>query len=183
MFNFVVRYLGFLKHMPGTAFLFDCWLRIVTLFNNPVLLDYMDEIEGEVLKWRGTIKTLHKYGGVQFNYGNREIGHIHGNGLLDMLLNKNLKQQLMEEGKVLNHHVFKNTGWVSFYIKNKTDKDYAINLLRIAYQFHERKHLISPCGYHQTALPAVVTMFAQVNTLPDTQSQPAITNGNSYRCA
>jgi len=160
MFNLVVKYFGLLKHIPGAGFLFDSWLKVWTLFANPSLLDYVDEIEREVSRWEGVSTGLHKYGGVQFNYENYEIGHIHGNGLLDMLLTRRLKQQLTQEGKILDHHVFKNTGWISFYIKTKTDRDYALQLLKLGYQIRLQKNSLSPGGDHQGALPAVIAVLA-----------------------
>jgi len=159
MFNFVVKYIGFLKHVPGMGLLFDNWLKIATLFTNPDLLDYLDEIEREVLTWEGVIKTLHKYGGVQFNYNNCEIGHIHSNGLLDIRFSLTLKRQLLREGRARDHHLFKNTGWISFYIKTELDKNYALQLLKRAYAFKQKK-LFAPGGDHQTAAAAVVTVFA-----------------------
>lgn len=160
MFNIVVKYLGFLKHVPGMGFLFDNWLKIWTLLTNPDLLDYIDDIEREMSQWEGVNINLHKYGGLQFNYNKREIGHIHGNGLLDMLLSSKLKQQLMQEGKILDHHVFKDTGWISFYIKTEADRDYALRLLKLGYKLQRQRNLLSPGRYHQTALPAVVTVLA-----------------------
>lgn len=160
MFNIAVKYLGFLKHIPGVGFLFDSWLKVWTLLTSPTLLDYMDEIEREISRWDGVSIGLHKYGGMQFDYNNREIGHIHSNGLLDMLLNRKLKQQLMREGKILDHHVFKHTGWISFYIKTQADRDYALRLLKLGYQLQRQRNLLSPSRYHQTALSAVVTVLA-----------------------
>jgi len=158
MFWFVVRYLGFLKHIPGLGFVFDSWLKISTLLTNPLLLDLIDEIEHDVIRWEGVTITLHKYGGIQFNYKGREIGHIHGNGLLDMLLNRQLKQQLMSDGKIQDHHVFKNTGWISFYIKTTADKKYALELLKLGYQLRRRS--FTPGSDHQSALPTVIAVLA-----------------------
>ena len=160
MFNIVVKYLGFLKHVPGMGFLFDNWLNIWTLLTNPALFDYIDDIERQLLLWEGVNIGLHKYGGLQFNYNKREIGHIHGNGLLDMLLSNKLKQQLMQEGKILDHHVFKDTGWISFYIKTEADRDCALRLLKLGYQLQRQGNLLSPGSYYQAALPAVVTVLA-----------------------
>jgi hypothetical protein len=130
MFGFVIKYLGFLKSVPGLALLFDFWLKIYTLFINPDMLDWIDEIGAEVLKWEDTSLSTHKYGGLQFNYKGKELGHIHSNGLLDMLLSRKIKQQLLKDGRIQDHHSFKNTGWISFYMHNKCDADYAVHLLR-----------------------------------------------------
>jgi len=133
MFKFVTRYLGFLKSVPTMGWLFDGLLKLWTYFTQPVLLDWMDEIEAEVLRWDRTTSVIHKYGGTQFNYNGREIGHIHSNGLLDMLLSRSAKAELMRDGRISDHHTFRNTGWVSFYIRTVEDKDYALGLLRKGY--------------------------------------------------
>jgi len=133
MFTFVTQHLGFLKSVPTLGWLFDGWLKLWTYFNKPILLDWMDEIEAEVLRWQHTTSVIHKYGGMQFNYKGREIGHIHSNGLLDMLMSRSVKAQLMPDGRISDHHTFKNTGWISFCIRSVSDKDYALALLRMGF--------------------------------------------------
>jgi predicted DNA-binding protein (MmcQ/YjbR family) len=142
MFVFIVRYFGFLKFVPGLALLFDAQLKLWTLIANPELLNWVDDIEHEVLTWPGTTVTTHKYGGLQFNYHGKELAHIHSNGLLDMLLNRKIKQQLIQQDRrVQDHHSFKNSGWISVYIKNSGDKQLAVGLLKQTYQLHADKKL------------------------------------------
>jgi len=140
MFLFVRKYFGFLKFIPGLAIVFDGLLKLGSFAAKPALLDWMDEIEAAVLKWPNTHATTHKYGGLQLNYIKTEIGHIHGNGLLDMLLSRKIKEQLMADGRIEDHHTFKNTGWISFYIHNKDDAGYALALLRLGYERLEGKN-------------------------------------------
>ena len=134
MFRFVVKRLSFLKKVPLLPHLFDAWMRIWIYFTNRDLAKTIDDIELEISSWKGVSLSLHKYGGTQFNVGAKEIGHIHSNGLLDILFNKSLKTELLKEGRVSDHHVFKNSGWISFYVKTKEDKEYAVGLLREAYE-------------------------------------------------
>ena len=133
MFLFVARYLGCLKFIPGLAILFDPLLNLWTFLCQPRLLDWMDEIEKEVLTWDGTTSSIHKYGGLQLNYQGKEIGHIHSNGLLDMLLSRKIKEQLMQDPRVKDHHTFTNSGWISFYIHTEQDAGYALELLKLGY--------------------------------------------------
>lgn len=132
-FNIIVKYLGFLKHVPLLPHLFDTQLKLWTLIARPHLLDAIDDIEAEILKWDGTNVGMHKYGGLQFNYHQKEIGHIHSNGLLDIRFNRKIKQQLLLDGRVTDHHIFKKSGWISFYINTDEDRLYAQQLLQIAY--------------------------------------------------
>jgi hypothetical protein len=132
-FGFIVKRFGFLKAIPLVARVFDSQLKLITFIAKPYLLDYIDEVEAEVLKWPGTRSGMHKYGGLQFNYHDKELGHIHSNGLVDILLNLKAKQQLMTEGRITDHHTFVNSGWISFYMRTDEDKLYTIKLFKAAY--------------------------------------------------
>ena len=134
MFRFTVKYVGFLKRVPLLPQIFESWLKMGSLVVTPQVLTVIDEIETEVSKWDGITIGNHKYGGIQFNRNGREIGHIHGNGMLDIPLTRKLKLQFIEQGKLLDHHTIKDTGWSSFEIHTLTDKDRAIELLRESYE-------------------------------------------------
>ena len=144
MFSFIVNRFGALKHIPLMPHLFDALLKIGVLLSNKKILDLMDEIETEVLSWTNTSLHIHKYGGIQFNLGKKELGHIHGNGLLDILFSRKIKSQLLQEGKVKEHHTFKNSGWITFHIQNVDDKRIAIDLLKYAYGTSEQSYHFSP---------------------------------------
>lgn len=139
MFDFVVKHTGFLKHVPLLPHLFDAFLKIETWVTNCSLLDIIDEIEQEVLSWEGTSICAHRFGGVQFNVGDREIGHVHGNGYLDILFSKKVKIELLQQSLVEEHHVFKKSGWVTLKIRHKNDKKVAFELLRSAYSVGSEK--------------------------------------------
>jgi hypothetical protein len=134
MFRFTVKYFGSLKRVPLSPQIFESWLKIGSLVMAPQVLTVIDEIETEVSKWDGITIGNHKYGGIQFNRNGREIGHIHGNGMLDIPLTRKLKLQFIEQGKLLDHHTIKDTGWSSFEIHNLNDKTRAIELLRESYE-------------------------------------------------
>jgi len=103
------------------------------LLTQPACLDQIDKIENEVLKWKDTSVSLHKFGGSQFNHNRREFAHIHSNGLLDILFTQKIKAELMLDGRVEPHHVFKKSGWISFYVRHGEDVDYALFLLKLSY--------------------------------------------------
>jgi hypothetical protein len=133
VFNLVVKYAAPLKHVPLLPHVFDALLKIGTLFSNKNLVDYIDDVEREVLSWPHTSLHAHKFGGIQFNFYDKELGHIHGNGLLDILFSRKTKSELMLKYPVKEHHVFKDSGWISFLIKTEADKNIAIKLLRYSY--------------------------------------------------
>ncbi|SEQ88534.1 luciferase domain-containing protein [Pedobacter rhizosphaerae] len=134
VFHFTVKWLGGLKAVPLLGQVFDSCLKIYVSVLKPELLDWIDEIEREVCSWEDTTVGLHRYGGTQFNYRQKEIGHIHSNGILDVRLNRKTKQLLIQENKVKAHHVFKRSGWISLYIVNKKDIETALTILRLSYK-------------------------------------------------
>ncbi|WP_295674213.1 luciferase family protein [uncultured Mucilaginibacter sp.] len=133
MFDFFVKYLGFLKNVPLLPQLFEAFLILCSFIFKPEVLDGIDIIHYEVLRWEGITECRHKYGGLQFDCSGKEVGHIHGNGILDILFSKKIKEQLLAEGKIKDHHIFANTGWISFYITQKEDAAYAIKLLWLSW--------------------------------------------------
>lgn len=133
MFSFVVRWLGFFKAIPLAAHFFDAILKLDALVRQPELLEWLDDLEAEVFRWNGTTITLHKYGGLQFNYQGKEFGHLHSNGLLDILFSQDTRKTLLTEGRIQAHHLFPESGWISFYIRSKDDVSYAKRLMFMSY--------------------------------------------------
>ena len=75
----------------------------------------------------------HRFGGVEFNLGTREIGHLHGDRLLDLPFPRKLRDELVASGRAAPHHVLPQSGWVSFRIKSPADTEAAVALLRLSY--------------------------------------------------
>ena len=144
MFRFVVSRFGFLKHIPIVPQVYDALLKIQLFFTNQNLLDCLDDVEEAVCTWNEVTVSMHKYGGTQFNLRSQELGHLHGNGLLDVLLNRQLKAELMQHPAVREHHIFKNSGWVSLWIKTPADTLLAISILESAYAFRKNAALTTP---------------------------------------
>jgi len=134
MFAFVVKWFGFLKGIPLVAVYYDSLIKMWMLVSNPKMLSWVDELEDFALTFPQTDVSLHKYGGSQFNYNDKEFAHLHSNGILDLLFNRELKTTYLEKGRIQNHHVFQKSGWISFHIKTVDDVSYAKELLAIAYQ-------------------------------------------------
>lgn len=134
VFKFVAHRLRPLRFVPGLPHLFDSLLLAVTVARRPSVARSLDAIDKAVLGWPGVIKGLHRFGGTEYRRGGRELGHVHGNGLLDLPLTKSLREQLVADGKALPHHIYPRSGWVSFYIYSEADTAHALALLRLAYE-------------------------------------------------
>lgn len=138
IFNWIVRRVGFLKHVPLLAMLFDGWMMMWNAVVNPTILHAIDKIEKTVSAWNGIELSAHKFGGVQFNYRGKELGHIHSNGILDIPLPKKISSMLIANRQAMTHHIFTNSGWISFYIKGGQDYDDAVTLLRLSYEYKRK---------------------------------------------
>lgn len=123
-----------LRLVPGLPQLFDAVLLAHTSLFCPARLKALHETEQVVLSWPGVTTNNHRFGGTEFRLGKREIGHLHGNGLLDIPYPKGLRDQLVAAGKAQPHHIFPRSSWVSFPIKARVDVPCATYLLRLNYE-------------------------------------------------
>jgi len=105
----------------------------------PVLKNASDIIINELAKWEGVTYHPHRFGGVEFRLGKRELGHIHGNVLVDIPFPKRIKNDLVEQGKAEIHHILPESGWISYYISNDDDLQKAIELFKISYNLAVNK--------------------------------------------
>ncbi len=92
-----------------------------------------DLISGAVGAWDGTSAHPHRFGGIEFRLGKREIGHLHGDTLLDVPFPRRIHDELIARGEALPHHVLPDSGWVSYRIAGQDDVSGAIALLRRSY--------------------------------------------------
>ena len=91
-------------------------------------------IRGELASWPGVTVGPHRFGGVEFRLGTRELGHLHGDYLADLPFPVRVRRQLVAEGRALPHHVLPQSGWVSYPIGDEGAVDGAIALFRLAYE-------------------------------------------------
>ena len=76
----------------------------------------------------------HRFGGVEFKLAKREIGHVHGDSLVDVPLPKSVRDQLVASGQADPHHVLPRSGWVSVYLTDASDVDRALLVLRRSFE-------------------------------------------------
>ena len=66
--------------------------------------------------------------------GKRELGHIHGDRLIDIPFPKPVRDELVSSGQAEPHHILPNSGWISFFLKSEADIDHAIKLMRTSFE-------------------------------------------------
>jgi hypothetical protein len=92
-------------------------------------------IRGAVASWPGTHDAPHRFGGIEFLLGEREIGHLHGDRLLDVPFPRAVHDALIAAGggRVQPHHVLPDSGWISLWLSEDGDVDRAIAILQRSY--------------------------------------------------
>jgi hypothetical protein len=95
--------------------------------------DFVALIEREVAGWEGVSVEPHRFGGVEFRLGRRELGHLHRGGLADLPFPVKVREQLVAEGKAEPHHILPESGWVSRRIRNQEDVAAVVELFRLNY--------------------------------------------------
>jgi predicted DNA-binding protein (MmcQ/YjbR family) len=88
-----------------------------------------ERITKTVLSWDGVTAHPHRFGGTEYRLGRREIGHIHGDRLVDIPFPKKVRDEVVAAGRAEPHHILPESGWVSFYINDDEDVERAIRLL------------------------------------------------------
>ena len=91
-------------------------------------------IEQQVRAWPGVEVGPHRFGGIEFRVGRREIGHLHGNRLADLPFPVRVREELVAAGKAQPHHIQPESGWVSFHIHGVADVAAVVELFRLSYE-------------------------------------------------
>jgi hypothetical protein len=104
------------------------------------------QISQAVLEWPGVSVQPHRFGGIEFNLGRREIGHIHGDSLVDIPFPKKVRDEIVAAGRAQPHHLLPESGWVSFYLRQKEDLEQAIDLLRSSYEIAIKQKKVGPAS-------------------------------------
>jgi hypothetical protein len=92
-----------------------------------------DLIVREVSSWPGVTTGRHRFGGTEFRYGHRELGHLHGGRLADLPFPLLVRNDLVAAGQAEPHHIHPESGWVSCYIRDAADIPRVVALFRLNY--------------------------------------------------
>ena len=97
-------------------------------------------IRQTLLSWPNVTALPHRFGGTEYRYGEkREIGHVHGDTLVDIPFPKKVRDEVVAAGRAQRHHILPESGWISFYLREPGDVDRAIALFRQSYEIAVRQ--------------------------------------------
>lgn len=92
-----------------------------------------ETIHKAVLIWEGVTAHPHRFGGTEYRLGKREIGHIHGDYLVDIPFPTKIRDELVASGRAEPHHILPESGWISFYLRETADIERAVDLLHLSF--------------------------------------------------
>ena len=101
-----------------------------------------EQIRDELLSWPGVTVVPHRYGGVEYRLGKRELGHLHGDYLADLPFPVRVREELVAAGRAMPHHILPLSGWVSYPIRDAAAVPGAVALFRLAYERATAKGMV-----------------------------------------
>jgi len=86
----------------------------------------------EVSSWEGVTVHDHRFGGVEFRVGRRELGHLHAR-FADLPFPRRIRDELIAAGRARPHHVLPDSGWVTVPMRTSDEAKGVVELLRQNY--------------------------------------------------
>ncbi len=124
---------GWLKQIPFLPILIDEQLKLFTLFFRPAIFSKMIDLTQELRKMEGVTTKYHKYGGLEFMVNDKEICHLHGDGLVDIRLTKKWRNHYVHLNVVEKHHILEESSWVSYQIMKSDNLEIILDVIQKAY--------------------------------------------------
>jgi Luciferase len=93
-----------------------------------------DRISAVVGSWPEVEVGAHRFGGVEFRLGRRELGHLHGESHADIAFPRRVRDELVATGRAQPHRAIPDSGWVSVPIDRQDGVERALELFRMAYE-------------------------------------------------
>ncbi len=91
-------------------------------------------ISEAVAGWPGVTQRPHRFGAVAFFLGERrEVGHIHGDQVVDIPFPIKVRDELIAAGRAERHRFVPDSGAVSINLRKPEDVTRALELLRLSF--------------------------------------------------
>lgn len=101
---------------------------------------YSEAITSVIVGWPGVEAVPHRFGGTEFRLGRRELGHLHGDEIADLPLQRGLRDELIASHRAQIHRWRPDSGWVTIPLTGERAVTEVIDLLRGAYERAQRAH-------------------------------------------
>jgi len=125
---------GFFKNIPFLPIILDEQMKIYTLFFRPQVFSKMIDLTKWIKEHEGVSTKYHKYGGIEFVVNQKEICHIHGDGLVDVILDKKIKEQFIGQNAIEEHHVISGGNMISYQLTKNEDLNLIKKIIKLSYE-------------------------------------------------
>lgn len=110
-----------------------------------------ERLSAAVLDWENTQLETSRFGVQKLSFGRQVFAHLHGSNMLDVLLPKPIRVELVLAGDAEPHPVLPTSGWITIYLQDAADEERALKILRRAYDILRERRPTRPC--HVTIEP------------------------------
>jgi Family of unknown function (DUF5519) len=93
----------------------------------------VEAVRAAVASWEGVTTHDHRFGGLEFRLGRRELGHLHGT-IADLPFPRRVRDELVAAGRAKPHHVLPQSGWVTVPMRTSSEVSNVIELFRQNYE-------------------------------------------------
>ncbi len=97
--------------------------------------DAIEAVRSAVAGWEGVTTHEHRFGGIEFRRGRRELGHLHRT-IADLPFPRRIRDDLVAQGRAKPHHILPESGWVTVPMRTAADVANVIDLFRQNYERH-----------------------------------------------
>lgn len=73
-----------------------------------------------VTGWDEIAHAPHRFGGTEFRVGHREVGHVHGDSLVDIPFSLHVRDELVKSGEAEPHHILPKSAGPAFFFGIQT---------------------------------------------------------------
>jgi len=92
----------------------------------------IEAIRNAVTSWDRVAIHEHRFGGIEFRLGPRELGHLHGS-FADLPFPRRERDELIAAGRASPHNVLPNSGWITAPTRTAAEVAEVIELFRRNY--------------------------------------------------
>ncbi len=93
-----------------------------------------EAVRRELLVRSEVTESTHRFGGIEFKLGRRELGHLHGDRMADLPFPRRVRDELIAAGRAEVHHALPDSGWVTRRVRGPEDVEAVVELFRLAYE-------------------------------------------------
>jgi hypothetical protein len=95
--------------------------------------ELLGEVERRVLGWPGTTSESGRFHSVAFRYGKREIGHVHRDGVADLPVTPEMREEVLSKGRASSHRAG-SKGYISYPVEDSEDVSAVLDILGRNYE-------------------------------------------------